>query len=588
MYRHNLTLYMTGSENCHFSAKSQRSMETTHLRLMVVMLGFLCCFLMICGQLCNLALFTTSEETRSLMLASAYKVDRADIVDRHGVVLATSLHTASLYANPQALLNPAEAIQKLSTLFPQIPLKEITEKLDPAAGKSFVWLKRNLTPQEHAAVLRLGLPGLEFQREEKRIYPHGALAAHVVGMTDVDGNGVSGIERYFDEELRTSPIQLSLDVKVQSIVREELAAAIAEFDAKGGNCIILDANTSEVVAMVSLPDFDPAQLRGGDDKALFNINTLGIQEIGSVFKILTIAMGLDTGRIKLSNIFDATQPLKVASFSITDFKGKKRPLSVPEIFIHSSNIGTARIAAVVGTKIQQDFFRRAGLLTPSKIELPEIAMPMRPEVWREINTLTMSYGYGLGVSPLQFVNTVAAMVNGGCVHNPTVLKINPKDVLESEQIISPETSDVIRRLMRLAVLEGTGRKANAVGYMVGGKSGTANTREGGAYVTKNANRSSFVGAFPIHNPKYVILTTLDKPQPTAKTFGYSTGGWTAAPTTRKIIERAAPILGVPPVDEGVPALLKATYIDLHSKISIVPKGPKVHLTAASMTRDADD
>lgn len=584
MYRHNLTLYMTGSENCHFSAKSQRSMETTRLRLMVVMLGFLSCFLVICGQLCNLALFTLSEETRSMMLASNYKVDRADIVDRQGVILATSLHTASLYANPQDLLNYDEAAQKISQLFPQLSYKDLKAKLDPATGKSFVWLKRNLTPQEHAAVLRLGLPGLAFQREEKRIYPHGALTGHVVGMTDVDGNGVSGIEKSFDEELRTSPIQLSLDVKVQNIVREELYGAITEFEAKGGNCIVLDANTSEVVAMVSLPDFDPGKVNSGDDKALFNVNTLGIQEIGSVFKILTIAMGLDSGKIKLNNIFDATHPLKVASFSITDFKGQKRPLSVPEIFMHSSNIGTARIAAVVGTKTQQDFFRRAGLLTPSKIELPEIAMPMRPEVWREINTLTMSYGYGLGVSPLQFVNTVAAVVNGGQLHTPTILKINPKDEVESERLLSPETSDIMRRLMRVAVLEGTGKKANAVGYMVGGKSGTANTKEGGAYVTKNANRSSFVGAFPINNPKYIILTTLDKPQGSAKTYGYSTGGWTAAPTTRKIVERIAPLLGVQPVDEQEPSLIKATYIDLYSRKAVAPK---TTLTPVSFTRAHD-
>ena len=577
MQDYETTLHINRNENCFFSSSAQKSLEEARTRLMMVMVSFVVCFSIITLRIVNLSVFTAGPEPRdSSIVAADRSAGRADITDRQGIILATSVHTASLYAIPKRILDLAEAVQKLKSVFPSISEKTLKEKL--TSPKSFVWLKRNLTPAEHAQTLKLGLPGLEFSREEKRIYPQGSTTSHVIGLTDIDGHGIAGVENFFDAELRNSntPLQLSIDTRAQHIVREELIKAVKHFDAAGANCIILDANTSEVVSMVSVPDFDPSGVNQAEAKQLFNTNTLAAQEMGSIFKILTVAMGVESGAVKMSNMYDARQPIKAAGFKINDFRGKKRWLSAPEVFIYSSNIGTVKMAQDMGLKYQRTFFKKMGLLSPTQIELAEKAMPQRPEVWRDINTLTMSYGYGLGVTPLQFTNSIASVVNGGVLRTPTLLKqTNP---VEGERVLSEKTSDTMRRLLRLSVKRGTGRKANASGYLIGGKSGTANSQDGGVYVTKNANRSSFVGAFPIHKPKYVILVTLDKPQGTAETFGYSTGGWTAAPTTKGIVERIAPILGIQPIDENAPNIKNATYIDLHPKQAIVGR---IQLTPAT-------
>lgn len=469
---------------------------------------------------------------------------RANILDRNGLILATSLPTVSLYADPQAILDADDAAEKISTVLPGLNRAETLVKL--GSQSRFVWLARNLTPRQHYQINRLGIPGVAFLRGERRVYPHGHLAAHVLGLTDVDGRGVAGIERYFDHTLRAGgeALRLSLDLRVQAILHEELTAAVNEFKAIGATGVVLDVNNGEVVAMVSLPDFDPnapGQIRGD---AGFNRATKGVYEMGSTFKLFTAAMALDSGAVNLDGGYDASKPIRVARFTISDYHAKNRWLSVPEIILHSSNIGAAKMAMDVGTLGQREYLDRFGLLKPASVELPEIGSPLTPPRWREINTMTISYGHGIAVSPLQLVDGIAALVNGGLRRTPSLLFQGRRHV-DGERVVSKRTSEQMRGLMRLVVTGGTGRKAEAPGYLIGGKTGTADKLTNGGYVS-GAKISSFVGAFPINDPRYVVLALVDEPKGNKRTFNYATGGWVAAPVVGQVVERMAPMVGIAP------------------------------------------
>jgi cell division protein FtsI (penicillin-binding protein 3) len=373
----------------------------------------------------------------------------------------------------------------------------------------------------------------------------------VLGYTDVDGRGQAGIEAFFDERLSRSgrPLTLSLDSRVQHLLGEEISAAMKTFRAIGAAGIVLDARSGEILAMASLPDFDP-EVRGdpGEDER-FNRAAQGVYELGSVFKIFTTALALDSHTVTLRDGYDTSKPLRAARFTIRDYKPKNRWLSVPEIFIYSSNIGTARMAMDTGTAAQRAFLSDLGLTYPAPLELPEIAAPMLPRSWGEISTMTISYGHGLSVSPVQLASAVAAIVNSGQHHAPTLLAREPGASSAPRQVIDPKTSRTMRRLMRLVVRHGTGRKANAEGYLVGGKTGTADKASKWGGYRKKANIASFVGAFPMDAPRYVIFVMLDEPKGTKETYNYATGGWVAAPAVRRIIQRMAPLLGIEPVEE---------------------------------------
>ncbi len=526
---------------------AKQALETGRTRLLVASMVFAAAFLVIGLRLVSLGLFSHAEEPRlaETPRASQHATVRADIVDRNGVVLATTLPTASLYANPRQIRDPAAVADQLADVLPGLSRTAAAVKL--ASDRSFVWLKRKLTPREQYRVNRLGIPGLYFQNEQERVYPHGALTAHVVGFANVDNQGLAGIEQAFEETLRGSPapVQLSLDLRVQHILAEELAAAMTEFDGIGAAGLVLDAQTGEVVAMVSLPAFDPAAPGTASDDARFNRASLGIYEMGSVFKIFTTAMALDEGAVELSDGFDVSKPIRVARFTITDFKPKKRWLSIPEIFIYSSNIGTVHMAMEAGTPAQQGFLAGLGLTQAPRIELPEIGRPLVPSPWREINTMTISYGHGLAVSPLQLASAVSAVVNGGEVKPLTLLKRPEATPVPGRRVMSAATSRDMRWLMRLVVQHGTGRKADAEGYMVGGKTGTADKLLGRRYAT-DLRIASFVGAFPMDDPRYVVFAMVDEPKGTKKTYGYATGGWVAAPVVRKVVERMAPLVGIMP------------------------------------------
>lgn len=524
----------------------KQALETGRNRLLVTGLVMTMAFAIIALRLVDLTAFAPTEPHAIAEAEQAgHAAGRADIVDRNGVLLATSLPTASLYADPQAVMDPAEAAAKLVTVLPGLNEEWLRKRL--SADGRFVWIKRNLTPNEQYAVNRLGIPGIDFQREQRRVYPHGSLGAHVLGVTDIDSNGISGVERYFDEELRRGdePLKLSLDVRVQSVLHQELAAAMQEFSAIGAAGVVLDVQTGEMVALVSLPDFDPNVQSEILGDAGFNRVTKGVYEMGSTFKLFTAAMALDGGTVTLDSGYDASKPLRVARYTIRDYHAENRWLSVPEIVLHSSNIGAAKMAVDVGAAGQRDFLGRLGMLQPAPIELPEVGAPLVPSPWREINTMTISFGHGLAVTPLQLVSGIATLVNDGVRVPPTLVAQPAGAPPAGQRVLTAETSRMIRGLMRLVVTDGTGKKADARGYFVGGKTGTAEKQVGGVYKRK-ARLSSFVAAYPIDEPRYVVLAMLDEPKGTKATFNFATGGWVAAPVVKQVVERTAPMLGIAP------------------------------------------
>ncbi len=537
----------------HLDGNAKRVLETGRTRLLVTGALFAIAFAVVALRLTAVALLHEGEEPRVVQggAAPALAVERADIVDRNGVVLATSLPTASLYANPHQVLDPQEAATRLASVLPDLSTAELASKL--SADKSFVWLKRNLTPREQYQVNRLGIPGLHFQNEERRFYPLGSLTAHVVGFTDIDNRGLAGIEQSFDDVLRDSrrPVRLSIDVRLQHVLRDELSRAIADFTGIGGAGAILDVRTGELLALVSLPDFDPNRPGAASDDARFNRASLGIYEMGSTFKIFNTALALDSGIVRMQDSFDATKPIRIGGFSIRDYHGKNRWLTVPEIFMYSSNIGSAKMAEEVGGELQKQFFARLGMLRPVSVELPEVGQPLYPSTWRPINTMTIAYGHGLAVSPLHLVSGVAAVVNGGVLRPATLIARAPGEVADGDRIVSAHTSEQMRKLLRLVVEAGTGKSANVPGYMVGGKTGTADKQSGRGY-DRNSRLASFVGAFPMTDPRYVVLVMVDEPKPNATSYGYATGGWVAAPAVGRIVQRMAPLVGLPPLPVDAP------------------------------------
>ena len=451
------------------------AIEMSRKRLTITGAILTLAFCVIGLRLVDVSMMQAAVEPRVAFVpkAASLQFSRADIVDRNGILLATSLPTASLYADPRQVLDPAIAAKRLAETLPDLDEKKLAARL--ASKRPFVWIKRDLTPRQKWDVIRLGLPGIEFRREETRVNPQGRLMSHVVGYVDVDERGIAGIEKRFEGELKsqTKPLALSIDVRMQHALCNELSAAKDEFEALGAAGLVLDARTGEVAAMCSLPDFNPNTPMATKATSRFNRVALGVYELGSAFKIFTTAMALDAGVASLEDRYDATKPLKVSRFTIRDYHAKRRWLSVSEIFMYSSNIGSARLAMEVGGEAQKVFLGNIGLLAPSKIELPEVGAPIVPKTWRQVNTMTIGFGHGIAVSPLQMAAGVAAMVNGGVYRQPTLIKRVPGQIVLEKQVISERTSKKMRKLMRLVVEKGTGGRADAPGYLVGGKTGTA-------------------------------------------------------------------------------------------------------------------
>jgi cell division protein FtsI (penicillin-binding protein 3) len=522
--------------------------ETARQRLVVTSAIFAIAFCAVALRMGYVSLLRDGAEPTQRVAARGGTIqsERADIVDRNGVVLATSVPVMSAFVNPHLLLDTQDAARKIVSALPEFKYEDIKEKLD--ADKSFLWIKRGLSPREHFLVNRLGIPGLEFQAEERRIYPQGATGAHIVGYASIDNAGLAGVERYFDQRLQSGDtVQLSIDLRLQRMVEEEIAKAVKKFSAIGATAIVMDVTNGEVLAMASLPTYDANRAKTITNEALFNRATLGVYEQGSTFKIFNTAMALDSGKVTLSSVFDATSPIKIDRFTINDDHPQRRPLTVPEIFTYSSNIASAKMAAdVIGPEAQRAFFDKIGFLKALDTQLPEVATPLWPRHWVKINTMTIAFGHGISVTPLHLATGSAAMVNGGILYQPSFVKRNTASDA-GRRVIQTKTSQQMRQLLRLNVIQGTGKNAEVKGYEVGGKTGTAEKPSRGGYRQK-ALISSFVGMFPMNEPKFLIVVSLDEPKGIAETGGYATGGMVSAPSVKAIVENIVSLYGILPGD----------------------------------------
>ena len=526
-------------------------------RLGLAIVAFAAIYAVIALRLVMFAEQADGHGTRRSVGQDAIATARPDILDRNGAILATDVKTPSLFAEPRKLIDVDEAEELLTAVLPDLDTKETRERL--SSKKGFVWLKREITPKQQMEIHRLGIPGVGFLTENKRVYPNGAVVSHEIGHVNIDNQGIAGIEKWLDGQglaalhmagLATDrlqrPVQLALDLRVQFALRDELVAAREKFKAKAASGIVLNVNTGEIVAMVSEPDYDPNNPREANDPTRINRLTTGVYEMGSTFKVLTVAMALDSGKATLSSTFDASHPLQYGRFAIHDYEPMHRALSVPEIFTYSSNIGAARMALAVGVQGHQAFLRKMGQLDRLRTELPESAEPIVPKHWGELNTVTIAFGHGLSVAPLQAVMGIAATLNGGLLIPPTFLKRSESDAkVLAKQVIKPETSRLVRYLMRLNAEKGTGTKANVNGYYIGGKTGTAEKVINGHYA-KHKLLTDFMAVLPADKPKYLMMIMLDEPQPTPETHGFATAGWNAAPTAAKVISRIAPLLDLEP------------------------------------------
>ncbi len=530
--------------------KRREGLQMARQRLIGALVIFAVCFSFLALRALDLGLaMELVEVTKRDRTVLPQLASRSEIIDRNGVVLATNMEMQSLSADPRQVKDAAELTDRLVKVMPDLNYNQIYNRLTSSA--KFVWIKRQLTPEEVYNANAIGDPALQFHKEEKRVYPKGALAAHVLGYVGVDRNGLGGIERYMNDRLSDEayieePYQLSLDVRIQHALEDEMMATMQKHEALGGAGLVMDVRTGEVLAMASLPDFDPNNASASPKSHFFNRATQGVYELGSTFKTFTVAQGLDDGTITLNSRYDATEPLRIGRFRIHDDHPQKRWLNVPEIYAYSSNIGAARIVDDIGYDEQQMFMRDLGLLSPASIELSEVGAPLLPERWSRVQGMTISYGHGLAVSPVQLGSAIASMVNGG-FHNPATLVRNDdnQQLVQAKQVISSKTSAQIRRLMRLVVEEGTGSQADVAGYLVGGKTGTAEKSVAGGYNEK-AVMASFVGVFPMDDPRYLVFTIFDEPKGTKDTFNFVGGGWVSAPTVGRVIARIAPMLGVKP------------------------------------------
>lgn len=540
--------------------------EKSEPRVGLVILGFSGLFLAIVGRLVMLGAFPSDQVGLRRATSNAISAARPDILDRNGIQLATDIRTVSVFAEPRNILDKDEATELLTAVLPDLNAKELRDKL--GTKKGFVWVKREITPRQQAEVHRLGIPGVGFVPENKRVYPNGNVAAHVLGFANVDNIGIAGIEKYIDSQglqdlngagfaVQASdlkPVQLSIDMRVQHLLRDELVKGIEKYRAIAAAGAIMDVNTGEMIALVSLPDFDPGNPVDALEKDRINRMNVGVYEMGSTFKALTIAMALDSGKANINSSYStAGGMMRFGRQVIKEYHGTGRTLTVPEVFVHSSNMGSIKMALSVGVEGHKAFLRKMMQLDRMTTELPESAAPIVPQRWGEINTATIAFGHGLAVAPIQALAAVGALVNGGYLIKPTFLKRSEEEARKDAiRVIKPETSEAMRFIMRLNGERGSARFADVPGYFVGGKTGTAEKVINGRYA-KNKNFTTFTAIAPSDKPRYVFLAIYDEPKGYAESGGYSTAAWNAGKTTGKLIERAAPILGMAPRFEPPPS-----------------------------------
>jgi cell division protein FtsI (penicillin-binding protein 3) len=532
-------------------------LDKSDRRIRLVAAGFAFVYLVVAGKLLWLG-FKPDPQSLRTAAVEASAAARPVILDRNGEVMATDVKTMSVFAEPRRIIDKDEATELLTAVLPDLNPRELRDKL--SSKKGFVWVKREVSPKQQQEIYRLGLPGVGFWPENKRVYPNGPVAAHVLGFTNVDNQGIAGIEKYIDgqgladlhvagfkmsqEDLK--PISLSIDAKATFAVRDELQKGIEKYKAKAGSAAILDVNTGEVIALASLPDYDPNNPADALDPLHINRVNVGVYEMGSTFKAISIAMALDAGKVNLNSRIDARNALRSGRFQIHDYHAQNRALTVPEVFTYSSNVGTARMALMVGVEGHKAFLRKMGQLDKMRTELPETAEPLVPKNWGELNTMTIAFGHGLAVSPLQAMMAVGALVNGGHMITPTFLKRDEAEAKKNaRRVVKAETSEALRYLMHLNAEIGSAKMANVPGYFMGGKTGTAEKVIGGRY-SKTRLLTTFMAIAPSDQPRYLVVTVMDEPQGLPETHGYATAAWNAGQVTGQIVERVGPLLGMQP------------------------------------------
>ena len=530
------------------------------IRQLVLLVGL--GYLALAGKLVYLAASHEPPQTLKVAADQAAAGARPDLLDRNGAILATDVKTMSVFAEPRNIIDKDEAVELITAVLPDVDARELRERMN--SRKGFIWIKRQITSKEQNEIFHLGLPGIGFWPENKRIYPNGPLGAHVLGFVDKDNIGIAGMEKYLDTQGLTDPhvagfaldpaalkpVRLSLDVKATHALRDELEAGLERFHAKAAAGAILDVNTGEVIALESLPDYDPndpPDFTKPANVGKINRINVGTYEMGSTFKALTIAMALDSGKVSLGSHIDARESLRSGHFTIHDFHATHRVLTVPEVFTHSSNIGTARMALMVGVPGHQAFLRKMGQLDRLQTELPESAKPQVPRHWGELNTMTIAFGQGLNVAPLQALMGVAALVNGGHLMKPTFLVRDEATAMaNSEKVVSEQTSESMRYLMRANATHGSAGFANVEGYYVGGKTGTAQKIVGRRY-SNDKVFTTFMAMTPADKPQYLYLVIYDQPESAPGDGGYHTAAYNAGRTTGALLRRVEPLEGHPPL-----------------------------------------
>ncbi|NOX74192.1 MAG: penicillin-binding protein 2 [Alphaproteobacteria bacterium] len=541
----------------------ERERHRAEGRLLVLGLAFLVGFSVIglrMGMLASAQPVEPSADSGS----SAIVAQRADIVDRNGNVLATNLTTKSLYAQPPMMIDAALSAKKLAAIFPDLKEDELLNKF--TSKRKFIWLRRKLSPEQEQQVFEIGDPGLLFGPREMRLYPNGALASHILGgagfgregVHSAEVIGIAGVEYEFDKFLRDPaeqgrPLQLSIDLSVQAAIERVLAGGMRIMNAKAAVAVLMDVKTGELISMVSLPNFDPNNrprpLTKGDaaDSPLFNRAAQGVFELGSTFKVFTAAMALEYGVATPDTMVEIGKNMKIGGFTIKDFDYYGKRLSLTDVIVKSSNIGSARLAEAVGGERQKAFLGSLGLLDPLDLELTEAkqSRPLLPPKWTDLSTVTISYGHGIAVTPLHLAAAYASVLNGGTLVKPTLLKAKGPPV-PGPRVVSRETSEVMRKILRQVVVRGTASMGEVPGYQVGGKTGTADKPDPKGGYSENKVISTFASIFPSQDPRYVLIVMLDEPNETSGPKPRRTAGWTAVPVSSEIVRRVAPLLGMRP------------------------------------------
>ncbi|PJI91322.1 cell division protein FtsI (penicillin-binding protein 3) [Yoonia maricola] len=544
-------------------AMADKQRQRAEGRLLVLGLAFFCAFGLIGMRMGALA-SSVPEEPSASAVGNPIIGQRSDIIDRNGRILATNLATHSLYAHPRDMIDPAYAAKELAEIFPELDEAELLKDFE--GDRRFLWVRRQISPEQMQAVHDIGSPGLLFGPREMRLYPNGPIAAHVLGgasygregVASAEVIGVAGVERQFDSYLRDpanegAPLQLSLDLTVQAAAEQVLAGGMSIMNAKGATSVLMDVHTGEIISMVSLPDFDPnnrprVQATGDQsDSPLFNRAVQGVYELGSVFKIFTTAQAMELGLVNANTMIDTQGPLTWGRFRIRDFRNYGPELSTTDVIVKSSNIGTARIAMQIGGERQRAFLDSLGFLEPTPLEMVEAptGKPLLPPNWSEISTMTISYGHGLSSSPVHLAAGYASLLNGGTRVEPTLLRRD--HVEQGPRIVSEAVSARAREMLRQVVVRGTASFGEVPGYAVGGKTGTADKPRaaGGGYYDDKVI-STFATVFPANDPQYVLIVTLDEPSENSGDEPRRTAGWTAVPVAAEMIRRTAPLLGLRP------------------------------------------